>query len=112
MTDALPREEFEALCDRLADDVVDRLDGGADPEDALWDAVSAAVPRLTRPVCDAILDRSARDPIAPLVAQVTADRGSDEDERRRAQAITVLLQEVDRRVADRDEYDVRPELGP
>lgn len=104
MSDALAREEYDAMCTDLTEAATDRIDEGDDPEEVLWDVVGDAVPRLTRPVSEAILDYSEYAPLDPLVEQVTADRDSDEAERRRAEAITVLLQEIDA-AARADGYD-------
>lgn len=100
MTDELSREEYEDLRAKLTTAAIDRIDAGDDPEEALWEIVGGVVPQLTRPVCDAIIDYSEHVPLDALVDQVTAHRESSEDEHRRAEAITVLLQEVDEAVTD------------
>lgn len=100
MSDELSREEYDELRTELSTAAIDRIDAGADPEEALWEIVGGVVPQLTRPVCDAIVDYSEHAPLDALVEQVTAQRESSEDEHRRAEAITVLLQEVDEVVAE------------
>jgi len=102
--------EYDALVERLADDVVAALhdDGrridGADDDDALWSAVGSFVPEMEEDVCEAVLDHAAADPLDDLVGKVSAMRDSDENERLRAEAFTVLLQDVNARVAARDGY--------
>jgi hypothetical protein len=97
--------EYDALVERLADDVVAALhDDDADDDDALWSAVGSFVPRMEADVCEAVLDHAAADPLDDLVGEVSAMRDSDENERLRAEAFTVLLQDVNARVAARDGY--------
>lgn len=104
MTDALTATEFEQLRADLLDVATTRIDDETPAEEALWEAVGGVVPELTRPVSDAIIDHSAFDPIGPLVEEVVSQRDSDGDERRRAEAITVLLQEIDTKL-DSAGYD-------
>lgn len=103
--------EYDALVERLADDVVAALhddDGrridGADDDDALWSAVGAFVPKMEVDVCEEVLGHAAADPLDDLVDEVAAMRDSDENEQLRAEAFTVLLQDVNARVAARDGY--------
>ncbi|WP_323191375.1 hypothetical protein [Halostella sp. PRR32] len=103
--------EYDALVDRLADRVIGSLrdeDGrridGADDDDALWSAVGAFVPEMEADVCEAVLDNAAAEPLDDLVEEVAAMRESDENEQLRAEAFTVLLQDVNARVAARDGY--------
>ena len=94
MADLETREQYDALIDHLAADARERTDG-APTQDDCWDSVSAFVPELTAPVCDRVLELSDREPLADLVEHVTDARGSDEAEYRRAEAVTVLLQDVE-----------------
>jgi hypothetical protein len=102
--------EYDALVERLADDVVAavhdddgrRIDGADD--DALWSAVGTFVPEMEVDVCEAVLGHAAADPLDDLVDEVVAMRDSDENEQLRAEAFTVLLQDVNARVAARDGY--------
>ena len=98
MTDLDTREQYDALIDDLAADARERA-GSAPTQDDCWDSVSAFVPQLTAPVCDRVLELSEREPLADLVEHVTDARGSDEAEYRRAQAVTVLLQDVEASLA-------------
>lgn len=100
MTAEFTREEYDALRAELATTAAERIDAGGEPEAVLWDVVGDVVPRLTQQVCDAILDHSEHDPLDGLVDEVATARDSDDDERRRAEAITVLLQDVDRRLVN------------
>lgn len=102
-------DEYEALVERLAGDVVatlceDGLSGEPDGEEILWSAVGSFVPRMEATVCESILSLGGSDPLDDLVEEVVAVRDSDGDERLRAEAFTVLLQDVDGRVAARGGY--------
>jgi hypothetical protein len=95
-------DEYAALVDGLADDVADALagpDGHDDRQDALWAAVGAFVPEMERSVCEDVLAHADATPMEDLVTEVAAMRDSGDDERTRAEAFTVLLQDVNARVA-------------
>ncbi|NHN46083.1 hypothetical protein G9464_00530 [Halostella sp. JP-L12] len=101
-------EEYASLVGRLADEVLAALRGAEGPdeqEDALWSAVGGFVPEMEREVCEDVLAHADATPMADLVEEVAAVRDSDDDERVRAEAFTVLLQDVNARVAARDGYD-------
>lgn len=104
MVDALDADAFDDLRTDLAAVAAERIDEDTPAEEALWEAVGGVVPELTRPVSDSIVEHSAFSPIEPLVEEVVTQRESDDDERRRAEAITVLLCELDDRLAE-DGYD-------
>jgi len=98
MTDLDSRERYDALIDDLAIDARERADG-APTNDDCWDSVSAFVPELSGPVCERVLELSDSDPDEELVEHVTDARGSNDAEYRRAEAVTVLLQDVEARFA-------------
>ena len=97
MTDLETREQYEALIDDLAADARERSSGEPTTDDC-WDSVAAFVPELTGPVCARVLELSEREPAADLVEHVTDARGSDDAEFQRAEAVTVLLQDVELRL--------------
>ena len=100
-------DEYAALVSRLTDDALAALAGAEGPddqEDALWSAVGGFVPEMEREVCEAVLDHADATPMDDLVEEVAAMRDSDDAERVRAEAFTVLLQDVNARVAARDGY--------
>jgi len=87
-------EQYDTLIDNLAMDARERADGPPTNDDC-WESVSAYVPELSGPVCERVLELSDSDPDEELVEHVTDARGSNDDEYRRAQAVTVLLQDVE-----------------
>lgn len=100
MNAGIEPDEYDAELDRLASEVYER-DG--DPADVVWDVVAEVVPDLTTPLCDRLVDLSEHEPDEALVEQVAVHRDSDEDERRRAQAVTVLVADVQARVAEAEQ---------
>lgn len=109
MTDLTSHEQYDSLVDRLADLAVDRADDRPQQDD-LWEAVSDFVPEMTAPVCDRVLSLSTSEPMVELVEEVTQVRDSDAAEYRRAEAVTVLLQDVQARVATRIDGDYDADL--
>ncbi|SNZ15982.1 hypothetical protein SAMN06269185_2666 [Natronoarchaeum philippinense] len=101
MTDLETREQYEALIDDLAADARERSPGEPTTDDC-WDSVAAFVPELSGPVCARVLELSDSDPDAELVEHVTDARDSDAAEHQRAEAVTVLLQDVELRLSDAD----------
>lgn len=108
MTEPFDATDVEIVCDQVVEEALELWEEDCNPEAVLWDAVGAVVPQLTRPLCEAILDHSSCTPLAAVVDQATTDRNSDEDEIRRAEAVTVLLQEATRRLEDNDEVSELP----
>lgn len=97
MTDLESREQYDALIGDLSEDARQRAAGHPTNEDC-WDSISAFVPELTGPVCDRVLELSDSEPIDELVEHVTEARDSSTEEYRRAEAVTVLLQDVEGRL--------------
>lgn len=104
----LSQDAYDDLVDRLAGDAANRTVEGAREtdgdyvgalRDAVWESVARAVPSLTEPVCRRVLELGANDPDEELVDAVADERRSDDDERLRAQAVTVLVQDVTARIA-------------
>lgn len=93
------RAAYDALIDDLVADAGERAD--LPDNEAVWASVSDRVPELTGDVCDQILTLSTTAPDAELVQEVTAARDSTEAERKRARALTVLVQDVERRLDER-----------
>lgn len=94
----LDAETYDALLADLAADVRDRPE--EERGDAIWDAVGDLVPKMTAPVCARVLDLAEHEPDDTLVAEVMATRASDQDERRRAEAVTALVADLEARTAD------------
>jgi len=99
MTQLDSPEQYDALIDNLEMDARERADG-APTNDDCWESVSAFVPELSGQVCDRVLELSDSDPDEELVEHVTDARGSNDAEYRRAEAVTVLLQDVEARLGD------------
>ncbi|QSG01587.1 hypothetical protein [Natranaeroarchaeum sulfidigenes] len=95
--------DTRAAYDALIDDLVADARARAEPpeNEDVWASVSDRVPELTGDVCDRILTLSTTAPDAELVEEVTAARDSTEAERKRAQALTVLVQDVETRLDER-----------
>lgn len=93
------RATYDALIDDLAADARGRSDPPTNED--VWASVSEAVPELTGAVCDRILTLSTTAPDAELVTEVTTARDSTDAERKRARAVTVLVQDVERRLDER-----------
>lgn len=94
----LSAEAYDDLVDELATTAAEgsRAEPGSD---AIWDAVGSVVPELTEPVCRRVVEVADHEPDAELVDVVTEDRRSDGEERLRAQAVTVLVQDVEARLS-------------
>jgi|GEM_PF-1993020 len=90
---SLGADEYDDLVDALAERAA-TAPADRSPADGAWDAATEVVPSLTEPVCERILAHADSDPDAVLVAQVTEERGSDDAERRRAEALTALVGDV------------------
>lgn len=99
MADLDSPEQYDALIENLAMDARERADGPPTNDDC-WESVSAFVPELSGPVCERVLELSDSDPDEELVERVTDARGSNDAEYRRAEAVTVLLQDVEARLGD------------
>jgi hypothetical protein len=100
MTDLDSPERYDALIDDLAEDARERA-AGTPTQDDCWDSVSAFVPELTGGVCERVLELSDSDPLDELVEHVAETRKSDAAEYRRAEAVTVLLQDVEAAIEKR-----------
>lgn len=99
MSADLSPEAYDDLLDRLADGATEQAEGEPDT-DAIWAAVGQVVPELTDPVSERILDLADSEPDARLVDVVTEERHSDDEEHRRAEAVTVLVQDVEARLVE------------
>ena len=108
MTGTFDATDVDIICEQVVEGATERWEEDSTPEDVLWDAVGEVVPQLTRPFCDAILEHSTFTPLTPIVERATSDRGSDEDEIKRAEAVTVLLQEATERLEGSDEVTELP----
>lgn len=104
----LSPEAYDELVDRLAGDTTNRTveaaresdgDYGGALRDAVWESVARVVPHLTEPVSRRVLELADHEPDDELVDAVTEDRSSDDDERLRAEAVTVLVHDVTARIA-------------
>jgi len=122
-------EAYAELVDRLAGEAADRtVDDARERGDddyvealrnAVWDTVGRIVPELTEPVCRRVLELADHEPDEALVDAVTEERHSDEAERLRAEAVTVLVHDVTARIAetappeppDLEEYETGPDDG-
>lgn len=102
MTETFDATDVEFICDQVVEEALELWETDCNPEAVLWDAVGDVVPQLTRPVCDAVIEHSSHTPLQPVVEKATSDRNSDEDEIRRAEAVTVLLQEATERLEDNE----------
>lgn len=108
MTETFNETDVDIVCEQVVEEALDLWEEDCNPEAVLWDAVGIVVPQLTRPLCEAILEHSDCTPLSAVVEKATTDRGSDEDEIRRAEAVTVLLQEATERLEDSDEVSNLP----
>jgi len=93
------RAAYDALIDDLVADARTRADPPTNED--VWASVSDRVPELTGDVCDRILSLSTTAPDAELVEEVTTARDSTNAERKRARALTVLVQDVETRLDER-----------
>lgn len=94
MDEELDAAAYESLVEGLARDARD----GRSADDPVWDAVGDVVADLTPPVCRRVLEHAANEPQDDVVAEVTEVRESDDAERLRARALTVLVADVRDRV--------------
>lgn len=93
----LDADEYDELVGALAEEAAAALPDRS-RSDVVWDAVGAVVPQMTDRVCERVLDLAGGEPDDALVEQVTAERGSDEAETLRAEALTALVADVEERV--------------
>ncbi|AGN00509.1 hypothetical protein L593_02790 [Salinarchaeum sp. Harcht-Bsk1] len=93
----LDAEQYDDLVADLAAQATTELPDRS-RADAVWDTVGTVVPQLTDPVCNRVLDLADSEPRDALVEQVTSERGSDDAERLRAEALTALVGDVEARV--------------
>lgn len=93
------RAEYDALVDEIAANAEDQATPPTNED--VWASVSDVVPKLTGAVCDRVLDLSTRVPDDELVDEVTAARDSTAAETKRAEAVTVLVQDVETRLRER-----------
>jgi hypothetical protein len=108
MTAEFDGTDVEIICEQVVEEALDLWEADCNPEAVLWDAVGTVVPQLTRPVSEAVLEYSSFAPLDPVVEKATTDRNSDEEEIRRAEAVTVLLQEATERLDGREEISALP----
>jgi len=97
----LDPESYDELVADLAADAATELPDRS-RTDAVWDTVGAVVPKLSDPVCRRVLELADSEPNDALVEQVTSERGSDDAERLRAEALTALVADVEARVIETD----------
>ncbi|GAB3682670.1 hypothetical protein GCM10028857_08960 [Salinarchaeum chitinilyticum] len=100
--DELDADAYDELVESLATDAAAELPM-RNRSDAVWDTVGAVVPQMTDAVCERVLALADSEPRAELVEQVTAERGSDDAETLRAEALTALVADVEARLAEIDD---------
>lgn len=96
---AMDPTEYGDLVDDLVEDARPAADATSANE-AAWEVVGDLVPELTDDACNCVLEYADHGPNEAVVAVVTDERGSDDVERRRAEAVSALVRDVEAGLED------------